>query len=329
MRRPLSSPESSSIWVHCVNVARIYFPVCSENSSKNPTTPLTAVVGATGTQGGGVVKALAESDKAYRELAKLGVEVIAVSLLVENKYAIYKALAGADIAFLITNFWEHVNANREIAEGKLLIDAAKAGGVSRIVWSGLLSVTELSEGRYKHVYHFDSKDDVTAYTSQSGAPFVNLQACFYGTNFLTLPIMLTKQDDGSFDIPWPVKPTTVVPFIDTAEDYGLFVRSVLEQPVFTHGSEVLACCENISVQERSLATGKLSCSNRYPWSSSSRMSERWGCRRISCSIWLRGSSFTTRLDVSGSFSHRTKLLVRSQGNLPPPSPKAWQEARVG
>ncbi|KAJ6555207.1 NAD(P)-binding protein [Mycena vulgaris] len=242
--------------------------------TQNSTAPLVAVVGATGNQGGSVIKALAESDKAYRvraftrdatkpaaqDLGKLGVEVVTVSLVVENKDVVYKALSGADVAFLVTNFWEHVDSNKEIDEGKLLIDAAKAGGVSRIVWSGLPSVTELSEGRYKHVYHFDGKASVTAYARQSGVPFVDLQAGFYGANFLTHPINLMKQDDGSFAIPWPVKPTTMVPFIDTEEDYGLFVRTVLELPVFPNGSEFLACGENISLQDLALqlsqATGK-------------------------------------------------------------------------
>ncbi|KAJ7142542.1 NAD(P)-binding protein [Mycena epipterygia] len=245
--------------------------------TKNISAPLVAVVGATGTQGGSVIKALAESDKPYRvraftrdstkpaalELVKLGVDVVAVSLVVENKDEVYKAFVGADVAFLVTNFWEHLNMDKEIAEGKLLIDAAKAGGVSRIVWSGLPSISELSGGKYVHVYHVDSKARVTAYGRQSGVPFVDVQAGFYGTNLLASPmssIMLMKQDDGSFSMPWPVKPTMMVPFIDAARDYGLFVRGVIERPVFPDGSELSAHGESISIRDMALqlsqATGK-------------------------------------------------------------------------
>ncbi|KAJ6566895.1 NAD(P)-binding protein [Mycena capillaripes] len=236
--------------------------------------PLVAVVGATGTQGGSVVNSLAGSDKPYRvraftrdaakpsaqNLVKLGVEVVVVSLVVENKEAVYKAFAGADVAFLVTNFWEHLDMQREISEGKLLIDAAKAGGVTRIVWSGLPSVTKLSAGKYVNVYHFDGKAVVTEYGRQSGVPFVDLQAGFYGTNFSTNPVMFAKQDDGSFAISFPIRPTSIVPFIDTEHDYGVFVRHVLELPVFPDGSEIIAYSEKITIEEMAQqfaqATGK-------------------------------------------------------------------------
>ncbi|KAJ7080561.1 NAD(P)-binding protein [Mycena crocata] len=242
--------------------------------TQDSSAPLAAVVGATGTQGGSVVKALSESDKPYRvraftrdaakpaaeQLVKLGVEVLVVSLVVENAEDVYKAFEGADVAFLVTNFWEHVDVDREVAEGKLLIDAAKAGGVSRIVWSGLPSITTLSGGQYVHVYHFDGKAVVTEYGRKCGVPFVDVQAGFYGTNFLHNPSMLAKQNDGSFAIPMPLKPTTVVPFINAGRDYGLFVRQVLEAPVFPNGSELTAYGENITIQEIALqfsqVTGK-------------------------------------------------------------------------
>ncbi|KAJ7150084.1 NAD(P)-binding protein [Mycena crocata] len=231
--------------------------------TQSPSAPLVAVVGATGNQGGSVIKALAESDKLYRvraftrdatkpaahELTKLDADVVAVSLTVDNKDAVYKAFAGADVAFIVTNFWEHMSMEREIAEGKLCIDAAKAGGVSRIVWSGLPSVSTLSGGKATHVYHYDGKAIVTAYGRQCGVPFVDVQAGFYGTNFFAFPMWLAKQDDGSFAIPWPLKPSAVVAFIDTASDYGLFVRQVLEAEVFPDGGEVVAHGEKITIED--------------------------------------------------------------------------------
>ncbi|KAJ7671834.1 NAD(P)-binding protein [Mycena rosella] len=243
--------------------------------TQSSSAPLVAVVGATGKQGGSVIKALAESDKPYRiraftrdatkptakALAEIGVEVFTVSLVITNREQVFEAFSGADVAFLVTDFWEHLDSERETAEGKLLIDAAKAGGVSRIVWSGIQSVTEASGGKYTRVYHWDSKAAISEYGRSSGVPFVDVQCGFYGSNFLGMnAIMLAKQEDGSFAIRWPTKSSTVLPFIDTVHDYGLFVRQVLEQPVFPDGSEVRTSNENITVEDVALqlsrGTGK-------------------------------------------------------------------------
>jgi aspartate-semialdehyde dehydrogenase len=89
--------------------------------TQSPSAPLVAVVGATGTQGGSVIKALEESDKQYRirgftrdatkasaqELVKKGVEVMTISLVVENAENVYKAFTGANIAFVSFIFVPH------------------------------------------------------------------------------------------------------------------------------------------------------------------------------------------------------------------------------
>ncbi|KAJ7866460.1 NmrA-like protein [Mycena olivaceomarginata] len=159
--------------------------------------PFVAVVGATGAQGGSVIKALSESDKPYRirgftrdatrrlrKPSRKGVEMVTVNLVVvENKEEVYKAFAGADYAFLVTNFWEHFSQEREISEGKMLIDATKAAGVKGVLWSGLPHVAKLSGGKYTKVANFDGKALVTEYGRASGVPFVDVQAGFYTANF--------------------------------------------------------------------------------------------------------------------------------------------------
>ncbi|KAJ7796091.1 NAD(P)-binding protein [Mycena olivaceomarginata] len=241
--------------------------------SQDSFAPLVAVVGATGNQGGSVVTGLEESDKPYRvraftrdaskpaaqALAKRGVEVVVVSLVLENK-EVYKAFSGADSAFLVTNYWDHGDKERETNEGKLLIDAAKSGGVSRIIWSGLPSYTKLSEGKLVHAYHFDSKALVTEHGRQSGVPFVDLQAGFYDTLFFLLPVLLQKQQDGRFAIPMPVTSTLKMPMLDVARDYGLWARYLLELPTFPDGSSIVAHSDYLSVQDLTQqlakATGK-------------------------------------------------------------------------
>ena len=90
-----------------------------------------AVVGATGAQGGGLVRAIlndpssgfavraltrkVNSDKG-KELEKLGAEVVAADL--DDVESLKRAFAGAYGAFLLTNFWEHFSPEKELAQAR-------------------------------------------------------------------------------------------------------------------------------------------------------------------------------------------------------------------
>ncbi len=76
--------------------------------------PLVVIVGATGVQGGSVIKALAASNKNYRirgltrdpskpaaqALSQQGVEMVAAALYADKKDDAIKAFEGADILFV-------------------------------------------------------------------------------------------------------------------------------------------------------------------------------------------------------------------------------------
>jgi len=101
-----------------------------------------AVVGATGMQGGGLVRAIladpasgltvraltrdVHSDKA-KELARLGAEVVAAD--VHDVESLKRAFAGASGAFCVTFFWAHLSPEKEYAEAEAMAKAAKAAGV--------------------------------------------------------------------------------------------------------------------------------------------------------------------------------------------------------
>ncbi|KAF7326415.1 NmrA domain-containing protein [Mycena venus] len=230
--------------------------------TQNTSAPLVVVVGVTGNQGGSVVKALAESDKPYRirgltrdvtkpaarELAAGGVETVAVALTSDNAAGAREVFKGADIVFLVTNYWEHLDVNREVAEAKMIIDAAKAAGVKLFIWSGLESIIKVSNGKYPNVHHFNGKGEITEYGRASGIPFVNVQSGWYAINFWKLNGMKPKKvEDGTYVLALPVGPQTLLPVIDTPNDYGLFVREAIESPEFGAGSEVLTSGEDITI----------------------------------------------------------------------------------
>ena len=109
-----------------------------------------AVIGATGTQGGGLVRAIVtdpegrfaaraitrktDSDKA-RALAATGAEVVAGDA--DDPASLKRAFAGAYGAFLVTNFWEHFSPERELKQAASMARATKAAGVAHAVWSTL------------------------------------------------------------------------------------------------------------------------------------------------------------------------------------------------
>src|ERR1700746_986001 len=112
---------------------------------------LIAVVGATGQQGGGVVRALKGSgefkvraltrnpDK-HRELAE---EVVEADL--GRPETLKAAFAGAHGGFLVTNFQEA--GTDEHKQATAVIRAAKDAGVKHFVWSTLPDVETISDGK--------------------------------------------------------------------------------------------------------------------------------------------------------------------------------------
>ena len=208
-----------------------------------------AVVGATGAQGGGLVRAILEdksgefavraitrktdSDKA-KALAQAGAEVVAADL--DDVASLEKAFAGAHGAFCITNFWEHFSAEKEQAQARNMAKAAKAAGFKHVVWSTLEDTRKwvpLSDdrmptlgGKWK-VPHFDGKGEVDHVFTDAGVPTTFLLTSFYWDNFIHFGMGPKKNPDGTLAITLPMGQAKL-PGI-AAEDigrcaYGIFKR---------------------------------------------------------------------------------------------------------
>ena len=104
-----------------------------------------AVIGATGAQGGSLVRAIiadkggsfaaraitrnVDSEKA-KALAAAGVEVVKADI--DDQKSLERAFAGAYGAFCVTNFWEHFSPERELTQAGNMARAAKAAGVQHV-----------------------------------------------------------------------------------------------------------------------------------------------------------------------------------------------------
>ena len=169
-----------------------------------------AVVGATGQQGGAVVRALQASNQfkvraltrnpaKYRSLAD---EVVEADL--NRPETLASAFKGAHGAFLVTNFQEH--GAEELKQATAAVRAAKDAGVKHFVWSTLPDVEAISNGKL-HVPHFTGKAKVDRVVREAG--FANdtfVIAPFYYQNLIGV-LGPQKQPNGSAGWTLPLDPT--------------------------------------------------------------------------------------------------------------------------
>ena len=185
---------------------------------------LIAVVGATGAQGGGLVRALARdgtfavraltrdihSDKA-KALAAFGASVVAADL--DDIESLKRAFEGAYGAFCLTNYWEHFSPQREFAQARAQARAAKHAGLQHVVWSTLEDTRRwvpLADNRmptlmekYK-VPHFDAKGEANAEFTTLGVPTTLYHTSFYWENLIYFGAGPKKGQDGRLAITMPM-----------------------------------------------------------------------------------------------------------------------------
>jgi len=235
-----------------------------------------AVIGATGAQGGGVVRAIHAdgrgeftaraitrrpgSDKA-RALAGLGAEVVAGDA--DDVTTLERAFAGAHGAFCVTNFWEHLSPERELAQASAMARAAKRARVSHVVWSTLedtrhwvpLSDARLStlKGRYK-VPHFDAKGEADEAFLREATPTTFLLAAFYWDNFIHFGMGPRKGPDGELVLGLPLGGGRL-PGI-AAEDIGKCAYGIFRRGTDTIGQRFGIAGEVLSGPEMAAGFGR-------------------------------------------------------------------------
>jgi uncharacterized protein YbjT (DUF2867 family) len=208
-----------------------------------------AVTGATGSQGGGLVRAILagqsgefgvraltrnpNSEKA-RELAKAGAEVVAADL--DDPVSVRRAFEGAYGAYCVTFFWEHFSPGKELDNASAMAKAAKDAGVRHVLWSTLedtrrwVPLTDdrmpTLQGKYK-VPHFDAKGEADLVFTQLGLPVTFLLTSFYWDNFIHFGMGPKKSPDGTFVLSLPIgdKKMPGIAAVDIGRcAYGIFKR---------------------------------------------------------------------------------------------------------
>jgi uncharacterized protein YbjT (DUF2867 family) len=185
-----------------------------------------AVVGATGAQGGGLVRAIMNdpngpftaraltrdinSDKA-KLLSKLGAEVVAADI--DDEESLKRAFAGAYGVYCVTFFWAHFSPEKERAQAAAMARAAKAAGVQHAIWSTFEDTRKwvpLSDmrmptlmGKYK-VAHFDAKSEADQVFRNLGVPTTFLLTSYYWDNLIHFGAGPKRGPDGTLAITFPM-----------------------------------------------------------------------------------------------------------------------------
>ena len=235
-----------------------------------------AVVGATGAQGGGLVRAIMKdkggeftaraltrdvnSDKA-KELAALGAEVVAADI--DDIESLQRAFAGAYGAYCVTFFWAHFSPEKEVAEARRLAEAAKHAGVQHVIWSTLEDTRKwvpLSDdrmptlmGKYK-VPHFDSKGEANQIFAELGVPTTFLLTSFYWDNMVSFGMGPKKGPDGKLAITLPMG-SKKLPGI-AAEDIGKCAYGIFKKGRGLVGKTVGIAGQHLTGAQMAAALGK-------------------------------------------------------------------------
>jgi uncharacterized protein YbjT (DUF2867 family) len=226
-----------------------------------------AVVGSTGSQGGGLVHAILNDpnggfaaraitrdpnkDKA-KALAAKGAEVVQADL--DDVESLKKAFAGAYAVYGVTNFWEHSSAEKEKAQAKNIADAAKAAGVKHVIWSTLEDTRKLMQPDDKRmpilqekyrVPHFDAKAEANAFFA--GLPVTYLVTSFYWDNLYTFGLAPKKGDDGVYSWTFPMGNAKLAGM--AAEDIGKTAYGIFKAGDQYIGKTVGIVSENLTIAE--------------------------------------------------------------------------------
>lgn len=217
-----------------------------------------AVFGATGNQGGSVIKAVLADEElssqykiraltrdpssvSSRLLAEKGVDVVRADF--DKPETITEAVKGVHTVFANTvSVYGPDGKETEIGQAKAIADACVAAKVEHLFFSSMISPMKATNGDLKRVEHWDSKYEAEKYIRS-----LPINSTFYWpgsfmTNYLTFQKPRKSQDGESYVIYNILKPETKLPLIDIETDTGKYVAASLRNPDKYYGKVLYGSC---------------------------------------------------------------------------------------
>lgn len=231
---------------------------------------LISVLGATGAQGGGLVRAvLADPHSEFsvraitrdvhsesaEQLAQMGAEVVAADL--DDADSIIKAIEGSYGVFAVTFFWDHFSPDKEIGHTRVIAEAARRAQVKHVVWSTLEDTRKwipLSDnrmpalmGKYK-VPHFDAKGESDRFFIEAGVVTTFLLTSFFWDNMIHFGMGPKRDENGKLSFALPLGESKLAGI--ASEDIGRCAYAIFQAgPSKMAGKFIGVASDHISGQE--------------------------------------------------------------------------------
>jgi uncharacterized protein YbjT (DUF2867 family) len=199
---------------------------------------LVLVTGATGRQGGAVIRHMVPKGwrlraltfraegAAVQKLAQQGVKVVKGNM--EDPASLEPAMRGAYGVYSVQDFWS-VGVKREVQQGKNLADAAKKAGVQHFVYSSA-GGAERNTG----IDHFESKWEVENYIRKLGLPATMIRPAGFMENYYIDQVEIGILKGKLMD---PIRGDKSYQTIAN-DDIGSFVALAFERPKEFIGMEL-------------------------------------------------------------------------------------------
>lgn len=260
--------------------------------------PILVVVGATGNQGGSVIShflSLSSSPYALRGLSRdpsssksVALAARGVEMVAGNNYepsSLDAAFTGASVIFCVTDFWaaffdpsqrqkaaasgisigEHCRL-LEVQQNRNIIDAAaKVSTLERFVFSSMPNTNNISSGKYKNVYHFESKALAEEYGRAAHPNLWEKTTVVYaglylenwldtlGASALLPPKWNKDRDELVLPLLGPLSDTPF-PLYSAVDDTGALVHAILHADP---GQKVIGVNEWLSIKDIAIILGQV------------------------------------------------------------------------
>ncbi|XP_043916542.1 nmrA-like family domain-containing protein 1 [Protopterus annectens] len=216
-----------------------------------------AVFGATGAQGGSVADALLSDGtfkvraitrnpmkKNAKRLHERGAELVRADL--DDDKSLRTALKDVYGVFLVTDYWEHMDKEREVMQGRRVAELCRSLKIKHAIFSSLENAKELSGGRLE-VPHFDGKGEINDYFREIGIPVTSVRMPSYFENFLGAYRPVRSDDENCFILEIPIGGVPLHGM--SVRDLGGVVLSILKSPEEYIGKDIGLSTDHLTIAE--------------------------------------------------------------------------------